>query len=90
MDDYCDTNYTNYIGIFSMIAGVTLNIVYTYRCLSKYENRILFLEGKISEIEAKERYLKYDFNRKIADLLSIVKDTNQKPSSQRTNYSQKM
>ena len=73
-----DGTYTCYIGIFSMIATVTFNLLYTSKITSKYENRILALEKKIDNISYNIRNKHISLYSYIQDLENKLKKTNKK------------
>ncbi len=78
MEENLDSTYTCYIGIFSMIASVTFNILYTSNIISKYETNILNLEKKFETFLQRERNTNISLLAKIQDLENKLKKTNKK------------
>ena len=78
MDSSSHSNYNCYIGIFSVLLGVSFNLLYTHNLISTYEERISDLERKSVTYEDNNRHLKHRIFRKVEDIQKSLKDTNQK------------
>jgi Fe2+ transport system protein B len=78
MEQNLDSTYTCYVGIFSMIASVTFNILYTSSIISKYETHISNLEKRLESFLQRERSANISLLAKIQDLENKLKKTNKK------------
>ncbi len=78
MDSSSHSNYNCYVGIFSILVGVSFNLLYTHNLISSYEERISDLERQSVEYKNNNKHLKCRFFRKIEDIQKSIKDTDEK------------
>ncbi len=78
MEENLDSTYTCYIGIFSMLASITFNILYTSKAITKYETHIANLEKRLESFLQKERNTQITLFAQIQDLENKLKKLNKK------------
>lgn len=72
-DTYSNSNYGCYIGVFSLVFGLSFNVFYINNLIYNYENRINTLERLSSQHERTIKHLKYKISHKYEDISDNIK-----------------